>query len=302
MISKILTEFCRQYNIEMSFNVPMAPYTSLKIGGKAEIALFPEEEKLPSLIKFLSEQKVPFIFLGFGTNVLVLDSGIEGAVIFTNKLNKILNITKEGQLEAQSGCSLTKLINTAAKFGFSGMEGLVGIPGSLGGAIAGNAGSFSYEIANVIDSITILTADGINKTLKKKDLYFQYRRSSLSPDSLILRATLSFTVEDSYAVKKRISEFYKEKRQKQPLDKHSAGCVFKNPKDSYAGKLIEEAGCKGMRVGGVEVSSLHANYFINANNGTSEDFLSLMEITQKRVSDFFGIELEPEIKIIGKNI
>lgn len=301
MNCSIIKEFCIENNIEFRLHEPMSNYTSLRIGGIADIAIFPNEDNIPEIIKILNQSNIPYITVGNGTNLLVLDGGIEGAVIFTKKMDKILNIIDNGKITVQSGCNLQKIINKCIELGFSGAEGLVGIPGSLGGAIAGNAGSFGCEIKDILNSINIISAEGNKKILSASDISFSYRCSNIPSDSIITSAKLSFKVDDPILVSKRTREYHKEKKQRQPLSQASAGCVFKNPKGLSAGRLIDEAGCKGMRVGGIEVSSLHANYFINNGAGTADDFLKLMDIVSKVVKDRFNIILEPEIEIKGRH-
>jgi UDP-N-acetylmuramate dehydrogenase len=305
---ELLKKFCISKNIDMRFNEPMSAHTSLKIGGPADIALFPDKPSLAELIKILTKEGIPYIVIGGGTNILVKDSGIDGAVIFTSKMNNIRQNTEHRTqntdtecILVQSGCSLQKVINLCVEEGLSGMEGLAGIPGSIGGAIVGNAGSFGCEIKDVVKSVNLLMADGDIKELSASDMGFQYRNAKIPFNSIILSATLLLKKDDPFEIKKKVAEFINEKKSKQPVSKPSAGCVFKNPKDIAAGRLIDDAGCKGMRVGGIEVSEMHANFFINTAKGTSDDFLKLMDMVSKKVKDKFGIVLEPEIRIIGKD-
>lgn len=304
---ELLREFCVFRGIDIRFNEPMSMHTSLKIGGPADIALFPDELSLPELIKTLAKEGIPYIVIGGGTNILVKDSGIEGAVIFTSKMNNIkqnpehrTHNTDKECIFIQSGCSLQKVINLCVDKGLSGMEGLAGIPGSIGGAIAGNAGSFGYEIKDVVKTVYLLMSDGGIKELSASDMEFQYRSANIPSGSIILMAVLSLKKDELFEIKKRFKEFINEKKSKQPVSKSSAGCVFKNPEDVAAGKLIDNAGCKGMKVRGIEVSSMHANFFINTGKGTADDFLKLMDIVSKKVKDRFGIVLEPEIRILGR--
>lgn len=296
-----LKEFCIERKIEIKFDEMMSAYTSLKIGGMSDILIFPDEESIPEIIKIFSHYGIPYMTLGRGTNMLVRESGISGAVIFTDRMNKITNITDEGCITAQSGCALQKVVVLAVELGLSGMEGLAGIPGSVGGAITGNAGSFGYEIKDAVDFINIISSDGSMKSLSKSDADFTYRGSNIQIDSIITSSCFSLKIDDPVSVKKKTKEYLNEKRLRQPLNQASAGCVFKNPPGISAGKLIDEAGCKGMRVGGIQVSRLHANYFINNGGGSSDDFLRLMDIVSNAVKYRFNIVLEPEIKIIGRN-
>jgi UDP-N-acetylmuramate dehydrogenase len=312
---ELLREFCVFRNIDIRFNEPMSRHTSLQIGGPAEIALFPDEPSLPELIKTLIKEGIPYVAVGGGTNILIKDNGIDGAVIFTLKMNNIRSQKSEVRRQnrehrtqntdtecifVQSGCSLQKVINLCIEHGLAGMEGLAGIPGSIGGAIAGNAGSFRFEIKDVIKSVNLLMPDGNIKELSASDINFRYRNADIPAGSIILGAVLSLKKDEPFEIKKRVMEFINKKKSRQPVSKSSAGCVFKNAEGVSAGRLIDEAGCKGMKIGGIEVSRVHANFFINTGRGTADDFLKLMDIVSKKVKDKFGIILEPEIKIIGR--
>lgn len=298
---ELLKDFCISNNIEIRFNEPMSRHVSLRIGGISDITIFPDETNIGEVIRILVDNNIPYVIVGFGTNILIRDRGIEGVTIFTKKINKIIDDSSSREIYAQAGCSLQGIINLCIEKGLSGIEGLAGVPGSLGGAIAGNAGSFGYEIKDVIKSIDILIQEGGIRTLMADQIVFSYRKANIPVGSVILSARLRFKEDEPNEVKKRVSEFIREKKSRQPVSKLSAGCVFKNPGNIPAGKLIDEAGCKGMRVGGIEVSSLHANFFVNTGGGTAEDFLMLMDKVSKRVKDRFGIVLEPEIQIYGRD-
>lgn len=301
MSYQLLREFCVFRNIDIRFNEPMSRHTSLQIGGPADVAIFPDISSVSELIKILKAEKIPYIVIGGGTNILVKDSGIDGAVIFTSKMNNIKSQQSDEEcIFVQSGCSLQKVINLCIEHGLSGIEGLAGIPGSIGGAIAGNAGSFGCEIKDVIKSVNLLMPDGNIKELSVNDINFRYRNADIPAGSIILGAVLSLKKDEPFEIKKRVMEFMNEKKSRQPVSKSSAGCVFKNAEGVSAGRLIDEAGCKGMKIGGIEVSRVHANFFINTGRGTADDFLKLMDIVSKKVKDKFGIILEPEIKIIGR--
>ncbi|MDI6800461.1 MAG: UDP-N-acetylmuramate dehydrogenase [Thermodesulfovibrionales bacterium] len=295
-----LAGYCASKNIDIRFNEPMSKHTSLRIGGPADIAIFPDENTVPEILKILISEHIEYTVVGGGTNILVKDSGIEGAVVFTSNMNTIGQETDTECICVQSGCSLQKVINICVEHGLSGMEGLAGIPGSVGGAIAGNAGSFGCEIKDVVKSVNLLMADGDMKELSASDMGFQYRSAKIPSNSIILSATLSFKKDEPFEIKKRVTEFINEKKSKQPISKPSAGCVFKNQKDISAGRLIDEAGCKGMRIGDIEVSPMHANFFVNNGKGTADDFLRLMDAVSGKVKEKSGIILEPEIRIIGR--
>ena len=300
MSYELLKEYCAEHEVEIRFDEVMARHTYLKIGGAVDIALFPDEATLQGIVKLLVCSGIPYVVIGGGTNILVRDGGLEGAAIFTGRMNNIVRQNEE-HIFVQSGCSLQKVISLCSEEGLAGMEGMAGIPGSVGGAISGNAGSFGYEIKDVVTLADLLMADGSVKSSPGKDLGFGYRKSALPAGSIVLGANMSLKKDDPVDVKKRTGEFREMKKAAQPLSEHSAGCVFKNAEGDPAGRLIDEAGCKGLRVGGIEVSRQHANFFINTGKGSASDYLRLLDLVSGKVREKFGIILEPEIKIIGKN-
>jgi UDP-N-acetylmuramate dehydrogenase len=291
---------------EVRFMEPMRNHTSLKIGGPADIFAIPQNLlSLRNMHINLEKSKIPFLPLGGGTNILVMDGGIEGAVISFKSFKKtdVLSENDEDMyLFVEAGTPLQGLVNFSRESGYSGLEGLVGIPGTVGGAICGNAGAFGYEMKDVLISVAIMDAEGRVEKIKAERIDFGYRSSSISADGMILSAEIKLKKDKKEDVSAKVDDFLKRKRQKQPVREPSAGCVFKNPSGLYAGKLIDEAGCKGMRIGDVEVSTIHANFFINKGGATASDFISLMKRVAQRVKEKFGVILEPEIKIVGRDI
>jgi UDP-N-acetylmuramate dehydrogenase len=289
---------------ERRFMEPMRNHTSLKIGGPADIFIMPQDTpSLKNLLIALKREEMPYFPLGGGTNVLVKDGGIEGAVISLKALNRIEVLNEDDEyvhLHAEAGIPLQKIVAFSRKHGYAGLEWLVGIPGLLGGAICGNAGAFGSEIKDVISSVWLMDANGMLNRHRKKDIHFGYRSSSISIEEIIVSGELRLRKDTKKALSSRIEHFMKEKRQQQPISEPSAGCVFKNPPGISAGKLIDETGCKGMSIGDIEVSRVHANFFINRGNGTASDFLQLMGEVTQRVTKRFGVILEPEIKIVGR--
>jgi len=290
---------------DVRFMEPMMKHTSLRIGGPADLFVVPRD--LPSLknvLVILKKRKIPFLALGGGTNILVRDGGIEGAVI-SLKFFKKIEILRENDTNVyvyvEGGALLQRLVNFSREKGYSGIEGLAGIPGSVGGAIYGNAGAFGYEMKDVIISVSIMDNKGRIKSLKTEDIDFGYRRSSISSTELILSAEIVLNKDKKEHVSAKIEDFLKRKWENQPFSEPSAGCVFKNPPKLSAGKLIDEAGCKSMRIGDVEVSSIHANFFINKGKAKASDFIRLIEDVAQRVKDRFGVVFEPEIRIVGRN-
>lgn len=295
------------YEGEMAFSVAMKNHVSLEIGGPAD-ALFTPRDPLSArnLIAALGRKGIPFLMLGAGTNVLIRDSGIEGAVISLKFFDRIESFTAddaaaEPALFVEAGVRLQRLVNYCREKGYAGLEGLSGIPGTFGGAVVGNAGSFGYEIKDVIESVAIMDGRGKLDRFKAEGLGFGYRKSEISPTDIVLSANIKLRKEDRETVSRRTESFFGEKRQTQPISAKSAGCVFKNPPGVSAGSLIDRAGCKGMKAGAIEVSRVHANFFINTGGGTASDFIGLMEKVSSAVYGKFGVTLNPEIRILGRN-
>jgi UDP-N-acetylmuramate dehydrogenase len=290
---------------DVKFMEPMVRHTSLKIGGPADVFVIPQDiPSLKNILLTLKRKGIPFLPLGNGTNVLVRDGGIDGVVISLKSFRKIEVLNEDTmnvEVHVEAGTHLQRLVNFSREKGYSGIEGLAGIPGSVGGAIYENAGAFGYEMKDVLSSVLIIDTEGRTRKVKAEDIEFGYRRSSIPSNELLLSAEIMLRKEKKEDVSSRIENFLKKKRESQPLSESSAGCVFKNPSGLSAGKLIDEAGCKGMRIGEVEVSSIHANFFINNGKAKASDFIKLMEDVAKRVKEKFGIILEPEIRIVGKD-
>jgi UDP-N-acetylmuramate dehydrogenase len=289
---------------DVEFNVPMSGHTSLGIGGPADVVVSPEDPlSVKNIVLILGSRGMPFLPLGGGTNILIRDGGIEGVVIKCRafgRIEVIVDAEDAAELFVEAGVPLQKLVNFCRDKGYTGMEGLCGIPGALGGAICGNAGSYGCEIKDVLRSVVILRSDGSLERFRTEDLGFGYRSSHIRTDDIVLSANLSLKKDDAAAVAARTEEFFSQKKAAQPIGERSAGCVFKNPEGMSAGRMIDEAGCKGMRIGSIEVSRLHANFFINAGEGTAADYLALMEEVAGKVKEKFGVVLEPEIRLLGR--
>lgn len=290
---------------EKRFMEPMMKHTSLRIGGPADLFVIPQN--LPSLKNILiivNKKKIPFFVHGGGTNTLVRDGGIEGVVISLTSFRKIEILSKNEmniRIYVETGAPLQSLVNYSQEKGYSGIEGLAGIPGSVGGAISGNAGAFGYEMKDVLVSVSMMDTEGNIKSRGVKDIDFGYRRSNIPSKELLLGAEILLKKDIKEHVSAKIKDYLNRKWESQPLSEPTAGCVFKNPPELFAGKLIDEAGCKGMRIGDVEVSSAHANFFVNKGGAKAADFIRLMEEVNQRVKEKFGVVLEPEIKIVGRD-
>jgi UDP-N-acetylmuramate dehydrogenase len=291
---------------EVRFMELMSNHTSLRIGGAAEIFAMPRDlDSLRNIHLNLQKSNIPYIALGSGTNILIRDGGIEGAVVLLRSLKKIETLREEDEfifIHADAGALLAKLVRFSQEHGYSGLEGLAGIPGTVGGAICGNSGAFGYEIKDVLVSLEMMDSEGIVSRRRAEDIAFGYRKSGIRPEEFILGAEIRLKKDHAEGVSKRIGEFLRTKRERQPIWEPSAGCVFKNPPGASAGRLLDEAGCKGSKIGEVEVSEVHANFFVNKGNANALDFIKLMELVSLRVEKRFGILLEPEIKILGREI
>jgi len=290
---------------EVRFGEFMSLYTTLRIGGPVDAMVFPDSAvALKELLLFAKAHRIQTFVLGGGSNLLVGDRGVRGMALSLRSFRgvELLRDTGDGKvmLSVEAGTPLGSLINYTKKYGYSGIEPLAGIPGTFGGAVHCNAGSFGTEIKDVISSVVTMDGEGRIRVFDVQEIGFSYRGSNLPDDHIILSASILLKKDDPEAVKARVKGFLHKKALTQPLSEPSAGCVFKNPEGDTAGRLIDEAGCKGMRVGGIEVSGVHANYFINTGNGTCRDFIRLMAQVRERVRRFSGIVLEPEIKIIGE--
>lgn len=285
---------------EIMENVSLRDYTSLRIGGPCNLMVSPKDPySLKLLIEYLRDNSIDYFVLGGGTNILVSDRGYEGVVVNLRHWQRVETVegSEEGEtLFVMAGTSLGMVLGYARDRGLTGLEGLVGIPGTVGGATVGNAGAYGYEFMDVVDRVTIVGPSGMD-VIKKSEIEYGYRYSSI--EDAVVAVHLVLKREDPGQIRKRMKEYLQRKKATQPLDALSAGCVFKNPPQAPAGKLIEEVGLKGRRIGDIKVSEKHANFFINLGSGTAEDFLKLMELVREEVMRVFGVTLEPEIRLLG---
>lgn len=285
----------------VKFNEPLMNYTSLKIGGPADIFCSPNNlEELIKIISISQKFNIPFWVIGNGTNLLVLDKGARGIVIKLGKgFKKVKFINKTVQVGA--GVNLLYLSNMALNRGLSGLEFACNIPGTLGGAIINNAGFNGNCMADIVESVTFLTKEKKIEKLHLSDLNFRYRGCDLKHKfALILEVTLLLKEGDKEKIESVIKKYTKIRKSKQPVDELSAGSIFKNPTGYYAGELIEKVGAKGLSRGKAMVSNKHANFIINKGGAKARDVLYLIEEIEKRVKENFGIELEREIEILGE--
>ncbi|MEA4882925.1 MAG: UDP-N-acetylmuramate dehydrogenase [Clostridia bacterium] len=281
-------------------NEPMSNHTSFQIGGPADVIVSPHDsESLITVLSWAWNEGLPVFVLGNGTNLLVADEGIRGVVLRIGPgLDRIsFNST---QVKAGCGVSLPALARVCAERGLSGLEWAVGIPGSLGGALAMNAGAYSSTVGDVTREVMTAGLDGSISTRTAEEMQFGQKSSRLSHgDAVAYEAVLSLKPGVPHDVAARMAGYMKDRRIKQPLHLPSAGCVFQNPSGRGAGRYIDAAGLKGMRVGGAEISNVHANFIVNASGATARDVLILMDVVKRTVYEKFGVELVPEVRVVG---
>ena len=277
---------------------PLARHTSFRIGGPAKRMAFPQNaEQIVILTGFLQELGIRTAILGNGTNVLFPDEGVDATLISTGEMCAVERIG-DTELTADAGVSLARLATEAWKLGLTGLEFAHGIPGSLGGGVVMNAGAYDGALCDVLTEVTALFPDGV-RMLKAEELQLSYRHSIFTeqPEAVVLRAKVRLQAGDSAAIKAKMDDLMARRKASQPLEYPSAGSTFKRPAGHFAGRLIEDAGLKGARVGGAEVSTKHAGFVINTGGATCADVLALIEKIQKTVFDATGIMLEPEVRI-----
>lgn len=280
---------------------PMRGHTTFRTGGPADIFIMPESgEALKQSIKILRAHDIAYLLIGNGSNLLVGDRGIRGAVIqIGSRMSKIEISGKT--VYAQGGALLAVLAAKAAEHGLTGLEFASGIPGTVGGGVVMNAGAYQAEIKDVLHSVEVLTPQMELLQLPASELALSYRHSILPEKGYILvGAVFSLQKGDEKAICVRMAELAELRREKQPLQYPSAGSTFKRPTGYFAGKLIEDAGLKGKTIGGAQVSEKHAGFIINAGNATTQDILALIAHCQKTVFEKFGVQLETEVKIVGE--
>lgn len=280
-------------------NAAMSEYTTFRIGGPVDILIQPRNEKeIQAGIELCKNNEVPYYIIGNGSNLLVRDKGIRGAVIRIAENFAAISINGN-TVKAEAGALLSSLANQTLKNGLMGIEWAAGIPGTFGGALAMNAGAYGGEISRFVTSVRVLCDDDI-QDIAVKDGDFAYRYSRFAfPDCVALGGTLELQPDDGGANERKL-KYTAERKNKQPLSYPSAGSVFKRPPGFFAGALIEKAGLKGYTIGGAQVSEKHAGFIINRGGATANDVTALIEYVKAKVLETSGVELEPEIKIIGE--
>jgi UDP-N-acetylmuramate dehydrogenase len=282
------------------FDAPLSRFTSMRVGGPADVLLFPQDrDDLRNVLGWAKKSGIPLFFLGRGTNVIVRDGGIRGWVICLAR--RFRKIAFEGEVaEAEAGASLRRLVQLASRRGLSGLEPFIGIPGTVGGGLAMNAGAWGNEIKDRLVAAVLLTGEGDVVEKRREELEFGYRRLTLPPSWAILSGSFRLTPGDPEEIRRRIEGYAARRKETQPLEYPSAGSVFKNPPEGPAGKWIEAVGLKGFRMGQAMVSDRHANFIVNLGGVRAEEILRLMERVESTVREKKGISLEREVKVVGE--
>jgi len=285
---------------KLLFNEPVGPSTTYHIGGKA--SLFAEPTglgDLTELMAVLHREKVPVLMLGGGSNALFADEGFRGAVVRLGR--GFQGIDFEGdKVRVKAATKLVTVLGKTRDAGLGGVEFFAGIPGTLGGAVVGNAGAKKAWIGPLVEELTLVTPSGELLGLRKDDFQYSYRRTSLKGSgNILVEAVLKLKKEPKDAIERKVKEFFKVRRGKQPKTEKNAGSVFKNPEGDFAGRLTESVGLKGFKVGGARVSEVHANFIINEGGATAHDVVAVMRTIQGKVREEYGIRLEPEIVPMG---
>lgn len=275
----------------------LAPYTWMKIGGPAKFLIEPRSpDELVAVIRCCHDNEIPVRLLGGGSNLLIREAGVEG-VVLKPVGDRFANIEIDGtSVKAGAAASLSQVISQTVKAGLAGLETLAGIPGTIGGALHGNAGGKSGDIGQFVQSVKVVTATGEEFTRTEDELSFAYRHSSIN-ELAILEGTFQLQADSTEEITRRMRKLWIMKKATQPLSFQSAGCIFKNPRGLSAGDLIEQAGLKGERIGNAEISDRHANFIVTHEGAVSDDVERLIEMARSKVAEQFGVDLELEIEI-----
>lgn len=291
-------------NSEIKTNEDMSKHTSFKVGGKADIFIkINDIQDLKYILDFTKKNNIPLTIIGNGSNVLVKDNGIRGITIYLNFDDIQIDEEQNGEVivTVGSGVKLAMLAVILQKKGIAGFEFASGIPGTIGGAIRMNAGAYGKEMKEVVENVTYMDEDGNKHKLENEQMDFSYRHSRFKEkQEIIIEAQLKFQKEDAEKIKERMDEYRKARMEKQPIDMPSAGSTFKRGTNYISAKLIDDAGLKGYKIGGAQVSEKHAGFIVNKGNATAQDILDLIDYVIKVVYEKFGKILELEVEVIGE--
>lgn len=286
---------------EILFDEELKKYANFGIGGPADVFAMPKnQDQLINILKFNHENKIATTVIGNGTNILITDKGIRGCVIYLADNYDKIEIN-DNKVKVLAGTSLSKCAKASFKSSLSGMEEISGIPGTVGGAVAMNAGAYGGEIKDILTSVTTVDFEGNVKVFENKDMHFSYRHSRIFEEDLIVSsAEFELKKGDYNEIMEKYKDYTHRRQTKQPLDKKSAGSTFKRPEGSYASKLIDECGLRGFSIGDCQVSEKHCGFIINKGNATCGEMLAFIEKVAEIVKEKTGFVLEREVKLIGE--
>ena len=280
----------------------LSGHTTFRVGGPADyFVAVKDTQAVQNVTALCISKQIPYYILGNGSNILAGDGGYRGVIIQFGKEMSDIEVLEDGTIRAQAGALMAKIANAAYEKALGGFEFAAGIPGSIGGAMVMNAGAYGGEMKDVVNSVTVLTKENEIRVLTNKEMEFGYRTSAVAKNGyIVLEVELKLHEASREEIKEKMDDLKNRRITKQPLEFPSAGSTFKRPEGNFAGKLIEEAGLRGFRVGGAQVSEKHCGFVINREKATAKDVTELMNEVIKRVKENSGIELEPEVKRLGE--
>ena len=291
---------------EIKFEEPLKRHTTLQIGGPADALVYPADlEDLRQSVEFANAQHIPWMVLGWGSNVLVKDGGIRGIVFRLQKtltrFETIDETENEILIEVEAGVPLPKVVESGRQNGWKGVETLYGIPGSVGGTLKMNAGTRAGEIKEFVEEIRVLRPDGTIHAYPKKKIKFEYRSANLPSKEIVISGKFRFSKAEPALVQEAVAAYQKKRHDSQPLEFPNVGSVFKNPDKGFAAQIIEELGLKGVRVGGARISQKHSNFIVNESGASARDVLVLIGLIRDKVKEELDLKLELEVKVIGED-
>lgn len=280
---------------------PLRGHCTFRVGGNADCMVLPSRvEDVAGIVRFAAQRGLPLLVLGRGSNLLISDDGFRGLVMLMGQRLSAARI-EENVISAEAGAPLPLLAKRTGEVGLTGLEFAAGIPGSLGGSVRMNAGTKDGAMADIVREVTVVGRDGSVRVLRREEIEFGYRHSGFKySGEIVVGATLALHEERPELVRQRVQENLDYRARTQPLALPSAGSVFRNPPGDTAGRLLDRAGCKGDRIGGAEVSPMHANWIVNRGGATAADIWSLIRQCRRKVMDAFGVDLVLELELVGE--
>lgn len=287
---------------QVSYQELMKNHTSFRLGGPVDVFIEPQSpDEIQEIIRLCKEESLPWMVLGKGTNLIISDQGLDGVIIHMGQAFEKIEKIDQKTIRAYSGASLKDLAEFALDLSLEGLEFAHGIPGSVGGAITMNAGAYDGECVQAVKEVCLMTRQGQVKVLSNEEMDFAYRHSRVQEEKdIVLWASFALEKGDPVKIQDKMEDLWQRRLNKQPLEYPSAGSTFKRPPGHYAGQLIDQAGCRGLYHRGAQVSQKHCGFVINKDGATTQAVVELIETVQKLVKDQFGVDLETEVKVLGR--